>query len=57
MSVEKTIQLISECRDALSAALPYMEGSTFSSVYARDQVRRQILLCEIAISDIEVEKP
>jgi hypothetical protein len=55
MSTEKITLLIAECRDALRAALPYMEGQTFSSVYARDQVRRQILQCEIALSDIEGE--
>lgn len=45
-------QLIAECRDALSAAYPYMEGSTFSSQYAKTQVKAQILCCEIALASL-----
>lgn len=50
---ESITQLIAECRGALSAGLPYMEGASFSSQYARDQVKRTITACEIALSKIE----
>jgi hypothetical protein len=42
--------LIAQCRDALQAALPYMEGATFSANYARQQVTEQIARCENALA-------
>ena len=50
------VKLIAENRDALSAGLPYMEGGSFSSVYARRQVKEQISHCEAALAAMQGEK-
>jgi hypothetical protein len=55
--VERVAEFAAECRDALSAALPYMEGSSFSFMYCKEQVKRQIAACEEAIAAMQNHIP
>lgn len=43
------LSLIADCRDALNAGLPYMEGSTFTMTYARRQVKETAERCQTAL--------
>jgi hypothetical protein len=43
------LSLIADCRDALNAGRPYMEGSTFNMVYARRQVKETAERCQNAL--------
>lgn len=51
---EKLLLLASESRDALHAALQYMEPSNTTGIYARNQVKAQIRRCELACSEYSV---
>ena len=47
---EKVGLLAAECRDALNVAHAYMQPTNTSGVYARQQVERQIQICQQALT-------